>query len=139
MNIKSITRTALLTTAFLAPVLVFASTSISVGFSFGNGGGGSSCTGDICRLAQNILYIINSVLVPIIFALAFLVFIYGVAQSYIFSRGDEGKVKEGHQLVLWGIIGFVVMVSLWGLVNVVANTFGLGGVGAPPLPTSYPQ
>src|ERR1035437_1956470 len=138
MNIKSITRTALLTTAFLAPVLVFASTSISVGFSFSNGGGGS-CTSDICSVAENILYIINSVLVPVIFALAFIVFIYGIAQAYIFSRGDEGKVKEGHQLVLWGIIGFVVMVSLWGLVNVVANTFGLGGVGAPPLPTSYPQ
>jgi hypothetical protein len=139
MNIKSITRSALLITAFLAPALAFASSSIFVGFSFGGGNGGGSCTSDICSVAQNILYLINSILVPVIFALAFIVFIYGVAQAYIFSRGDEGEVKKGHQLVLWGIIGFVVMVSLWGLVNVVANTFGLGGVGAPPLPTSYPQ
>lgn len=136
MNIKSITRTALLTTAFLAPALAFASSSLFVGFSFGSGGG--SCTSGICDVAQNILYIINSILVPVIFALAFIVFIYGVARSYIFSRGDEGEVKKGHQLVLWGVIGFVVMVSLWGLVNVVANTFGLGGVGAPTPPTSYP-
>ncbi len=32
---------------------------------------------------------------------------------------------------------FVVMLSLWGLVNVVANTFGLQGAYAPPLPTSF--
>lgn len=107
--------------------------NITFGMSFGN-----SCVTGICYVAQNILYIINSILVPVIFALAFIVFIYGIARAYIFSRGDEGKVKEGHQLVLWGIIGFVVMVSLWGLVNVVANTFGLGGIGAPIPPTSYP-
>ena len=58
-------------------------------------------------------------------------------RAYIFSHGDPEKVKEGHQLILWGIIGFVVMISLWGIVNVVANTFGLAGYSAPPLPTSF--
>jgi hypothetical protein len=51
--------------------------------------------------------------------------------------GVEGKVEKGHQLMLWGIIGFVVMISLWGLVNVVSSTFNLAGIGAPPLPQSY--
>jgi len=31
------------------------------------------------------------------------------------------------------------MLSLWGLVNVVANTFGLQGAYAPPYPDSYPR
>lgn len=97
----------------------------------------TSCVSGICGVAANILYIINSVLVPVLFAIAFIVFLYGVAKTYIFSHGEPGEVEEGHKLILWGIIGFVVMVSVWGLVNVVANTFGLGGVGAPPLPTSY--
>jgi hypothetical protein len=82
------------------------------------------------------LYLINSVLIPVLFALAFIVFLYGIAKAYIFSAGDEEGVKKGHKLLLWGVIGFVVIISLWGIVNVVANTFGLSGSYAPPTPSS---
>ncbi len=106
--------------------------NISLGISIGN-----TCAGTICALGGDILYIINYVLVPVIFAVAFVAFIYGIAKAYIFSVGEPAEVAKGHKLILWGIIGFVVMLSLWGLVNVVANTFGLAGYGAPPLPPSY--
>jgi len=95
-----------------------------------------TCTGSIACAAQTILYIINGILVPVLFAIAFIVFLYGIAKSYIFSRGEESEVKKGHQVILWGLIAFAVMVSIWGLVNVVANTFGLQGYYAPPTPTS---
>ncbi|TSC64300.1 MAG: hypothetical protein G01um101491_314 [Parcubacteria group bacterium Gr01-1014_91] len=108
----------------------------SPGFSFSIGNAFNCGASNICQVASTILYIINNVLVPIIFALAFIVFLYGIASAYIFSRGDEEAVKKGHRLILWGIIGFVVMVSLWGLVNVVANTFGLAGSYAPATPSS---
>ncbi|MEK7604480.1 MAG: hypothetical protein AAB442_01640 [Patescibacteria group bacterium] len=96
------------------------------------------CTTSICSVARTIIYIINGVLVPLLFAVAFIVFLYGVASAYIFSRGDEEGVKRGHRLILWGLIGFAVMISIWGLVNVVANTFGLGGQFAPAYPSSLP-
>jgi hypothetical protein len=156
---KSITRfaTILAVSAVLAiPLLASAQTSIytnsngafnvtSAGpngyFSFGNTGGmgGPFMCGasNICQVASTILYIINYVLVPVLFALAFIVFLWGIVVKYIFSAGDAEKVKEGHKLILWGLIGFVVMISLWGLVNVIANTFGLYGVSAPPTPRSY--
>ena len=105
--------------------------SLSFGVSFGGG-----CTNTICQVAQNLLYLINNVLVPVLFALAFIVFLWGIAKAYIFSGGDEEAVKQGHKLLLWGIIAFVVMISIWGIVNVVANTFGLAGSYAPPTPSS---
>ncbi len=105
--------------------------SVSVGVSIGN-----ACASNICYVASTIIYIINNVLVPVIFAIAFIVFLYGIARAYIFSGGDAAKVSEGHKLLLWGLIAFVVMISLWGLVNVVANTFGLQGYYAPPTPSS---
>ena len=98
----------------------------------------TSCVSGICGIAANILYVIKSVHVPLIFAASFLVFLYGVARKYIFSNGDQGSVEEGHKLILWGIIGFVVMVSVWGLVNVVSNTFGLTDVNPQDLPYSPP-
>lgn len=131
-GVKSITSTALVLAAFFIPS--FASAAWSFNFQWGPG----ACTNSICGVAATIIGIINGLLVPLIFALAFIVFLWGVASAYIFSRGDAEKVKDGHRLILWGIIGFVVMISLWGLVNVVATTFGLGGISAPPPPTSYP-
>ena len=153
---KYLTRfTTVLATSVLlsAPSLVFAQTSIYSGpngFSFstpgfsigvGTGVGGMFACGasNICQTASTILYVINYVLVPVIFALAFIIFLWGVFKAYIWSRGDEAEVEKGHKFVWWGLIGFVIMISLWGLVNVVANTFGLAGYGAPRTPTSYPM
>lgn len=94
-----------------------------------------NCTG-LCAFASVILNLINNVLVPVIFAIAFLVFIWGAYKYFILGAADGTAQKEGRDLVLWGIIGFVVMISIWGMVNVVARTFNLDGVFAPPLPTS---
>lgn len=108
-------------------------------FSGGIGGPAlAGCTGTICGIANTILYIINNILVPLLFAIAFIVFLYGIYKAYIYSAGDPEEVAKGHKLVLWGLIAFAVMISIWGLVNVVANTFGLNGVLGPgPLPRSY--
>jgi|SRR3989344_1528061 len=89
----------------------------------------------IADLGGGALDIINGILVPVIFALAFIVFLFGVARKYIFSNGDQTKVAEGHKLILWGIIGFVVMLSVWGLVNIVTSVFGLTGGSRPTPPT----
>lgn len=97
------------------------------------------CPPGIGYIACTIINTINGVLVPLLFAIAFIVFLYGVFKKYIWSRGDEAEVEVGHKLILWGLIGFVVMVSLWGLVNVVSSTFGLGGQTlVQPLPFSPP-
>ncbi len=125
-------------TSFSSNGFYFNNGNFQIGWGSGAGTNAFACgSNNICQVAVTILAIINSVLVPLLFAIAFLVFLFGVADAYIFSRGDPAKTERGHKLILWGIIGFVVMVSLWGLVNVVANTFGLAGYSAPPLPTSY--
>jgi hypothetical protein len=151
---KSIIRIGAAVSVFLAPVLARAAFEVSggitpsggfLGFSVGSGktsgmfgfGGGAACNFTICGIGATILYIINSILVPVLFAVAFIVFLYGVAEAYIFSRGSDTARANGHKHVLWGIVGFAVMLSLWGLVNIVASTFGLAGVTAPPTPTSY--
>lgn len=133
----------------LIPAIAAAQTSVYYGpggfqysssnfsFGYGTGAGGFACgTSNICQVASTIIFVVNYVLVPVLFALAFIVFLWGVANAYIFSGGEEEARKSGHKLILWGIIAFVVMISLWGLVNVVANTFGLAGYYAPPTPTS---
>ena len=135
MHKKAVTALAL-ATALFAPVFVSAATNIHI--TFGSGGIPVGCVSDLCALGAEVLYVINFILVPVLFAVAFIVFLYGIAQAYIFSKGDTVKVEKGHTLILWGIVGFAVMLSVWGLVNVVSNTFGLSGTYAPPLPISPP-
>jgi hypothetical protein len=75
----------------------------------------------------NIMDFINDIVVPAIFAIAFLVFLWGMFQTFILGGSDEDKQKEGRSLMMYSIAGFVIMVSLWGIVNLVANGFGFNG------------
>ena len=75
----------------------------------------------------NIVTFMNGVLVPFVFAIAFLVFIWGMFKTFILGGSDEAKQSEGKQLMMYAIVGFVIMVSLWGIVNLVANGFGFQG------------
>src|SRR3989344_3996470 len=144
---KTFARFAALSVASLMPAVALAQTVIggagSGGWFFGVGSGGFGSIGvgcdyiTLCVVASQIIYIINFVFVPLIFAVAFIVFIWGVFKAYIWRHGEK-EVENAHQLILWGVLGFVIMISLWGLVNVVSNTFGLAGFGAQPPPTSYP-
>lgn len=59
---------------------------------------------------------------PIVVALALLFFFYGLAK-YILNSSDEEKKDEGKSIMIWGIIALFIMVSVWGLVNILANTF----------------
>ncbi len=78
--------------------------------------------------------VINRTLIPAIFALAFLVFIFYVYKFFI-ANGAADREK-GRTFVLWSVIGFGVMISIWGIVNVLINTFGFGyGQSRPNLPT----
>ncbi len=86
--------------------------------------------------AGSVIGIINYVLIPVLLAIAFFMFLFGVMQAYVFSKGSEAAVTKGHQLVLWGAVGFTIVLSVWGLVALVGSTFGLGvGGAAPPYPT----
>lgn len=72
-----------------------------------------------------IIGVMNTVIIPLIFALAFVVFIWGVVKYFFLYGGEDTKRAEGRQFILWGIIGMVVLFSVWGFVNILLSTFGI--------------
>lgn len=88
----------------------------------------------ISTFISNTLQFINTIIVPAIFAIAFLVFIWGMFKTFILGGDDEGEQSKGKQLMFYAIIGFVVMVSLWGIVNLVAQSFGFSGQNLQQIP-----
>ena len=79
---------------------------------------------ELTSFFDNIVEFIHDTLVPLVFAIAFLVFIWGVFNYFIMGGDDEEKQSKGKQLMLYGIGGFVIMVSVWGIVNLLAGGFG---------------
>jgi len=76
--------------------------------------------GDILNLISAFI----NTLLPLIIALAVLVFVWGVFK-YVTAGDDEEARKSGRQLMINGVIAIFVMVSVWGLVNILVNTFNL--------------
>ncbi len=74
----------------------------------------------LCTISQSALGYFNTA-IKIIIGLAMVVFIFNVFR-YFFT---EKETKERGTYILWGIIGFAVIVCFWGLVNLVTNTFSL--------------
>lgn len=79
-----------------------------------------------------IINTINNILVPVLFAVAFIVFLWGAFNAFILGANDEDKKGEGKNLMLYGLIGFFVMVSIWGLVNILVGTVDFGGGNSGP-------
>jgi NADH:ubiquinone oxidoreductase subunit 2 (subunit N) len=112
-----------ITTGFIFPLLAAAQTNIT----------------SLQSLGTFTIDFINTVLVPVIFALAFIVFIFGVFQYFILARGNEEAQGQAKSLMLWGLIGFFVMVSVWGLVNILLGTFNLSSQAVPTYPNAPQQ
>ncbi len=79
--------------------------------------------------------VIGSRLIPFFFAIAFLILIYGIV-NYIRQGDNEEKRAEGRMFIIWGIVSIFVMLSIWGLVNILIGTFGL--TNTMPTPTQLP-
>ena len=87
-----------------------------------------------------VINIINNVLVPVLFAVAFIVFLWGAFYTFILGANSDDVKEKGKSLMLWGLIGFFVMVSIWGLVNILTGTVQFGNTTGPSgTPTSGVQ
>ncbi len=79
--------------------------------------------GIMCKISEILGYVL-----PVLVALGVVYFVWGVVQ-YVINDSDEAK-KKGKDRMIFGIIGLAVIISLWGLVFILVDTFGTEG-GAP--------
>lgn len=63
-------------------------------------------------------------MIPFVAALALLFFFYGLAK-FILSAGNEDAREEGKKIMFWGVIALFVMASIWGIIKVLAQLFGV--------------
>lgn len=68
---------------------------------------------------------IVSTLIPFMGALAFFVFLLGVAR-YIKSSGSEKDTKDSKNLLIWGVVGMFILVTIWGIISFIKSELGFG-------------
>lgn len=66
-----------------------------------------------------IVPIVDRGIIPFLYAIAFLFFLFGVAR-FFFSDSEENR-KKGKDFALYGIIGFFILFSVWGIVKLLLS------------------
>lgn len=86
-------------------------------------------TMDFKGLVYTIMTDILEPLTLIILALAVVFFLWNIAQ--VIRKSDQPEeLQKFKAKAVWGVVGIAVMVSLWGLVRILVNTF-VPGAGIP--------
>lgn len=67
-------------------------------------------------------YIIDPIIL-VVFAAGFFLFVWGLVQ--FLWKLDEGAQSSGKQHMLWGIVGMLIMVSVYGIIGILDETFDL--------------
>jgi len=70
--------------------------------------------------------IINNIVYPaveLMFAVAALVFVYGIVEMIV--HGDDADARtKGRYSMVGGVVGMAIMISAWGIIYLVAQTVG---------------
>ena len=63
-------------------------------------------------------------LIPFIIGLAIFVILWGIF-TYITKAADEEKRAEAKRFIIYGLLGVFFMISIWGFVTILINTFSV--------------
>ena len=63
-------------------------------------------------------------LIYLLFAAALVYFMYGVLEFFIASA-TGGEQGDGKNHMLWGVIGFFIMMSVMGIIKLIEHTLGI--------------
>ena len=67
--------------------------------------------------------IINPLII-FLFALAVVLFLYGLVE-FIGNGANDEKKTTGKSHMIWGIVGLTIMMGVWFILGVILNTFDL--------------
>lgn len=73
----------------------------------------------------------NKVLIPFALGVAFLFFLINVIRFFVIQGSEEDGRKNAKNLAIYGVLGFVILVVFWGIVNLLAGSIGLNAETAP--------
>ena len=83
---------------------------------------------DLQTLLLMILDFLNGTIIPLIFAIAVLFFLWNATRYFIIGGANEDDQEKARRLAVWGILAFVVITALWGIVALISGSLDVGRI-----------
>lgn len=83
---------------------------------------------DIHTLVGRINHFVINPIIAILFALAFVMFVTGLFSLFSSGKESEEALAKGKRHITWGLIGMVIMVSVFGIMNFILHTLEVQGI-----------
>ena len=80
---------------------------------------------DLQTLLLGFLDFLTGTIIPFLLVIATLFFVWNVTRYFIIGGANQEAQEKARSFALWGILAFVFIVSLWGIVMLVVNGLGL--------------
>ncbi|HWO07127.1 MAG TPA: hypothetical protein VNM40_00930 [Candidatus Paceibacterota bacterium] len=68
-------------------------------------------------------YVVEPI-IAVIFTLGLLMFFVGIVE-FLWQIKDGKTEGDGRKHMVWGLVGMLIMVSVYGIINLIINTFDL--------------
>lgn len=146
MNVVTIMKVPVALSVLLIALLVAVNGTFAMsgpgagGAGFGNtstvGGGNRTTNDEISDVRGIFRFILNTIdnIVVILLALGVAWIVYF---ALVLIKVEGEKKDEARNSIIYGLVGLFVMVSIWGLVNILINTFNVNSRTKQSAPTVY--
>ncbi len=79
-----------------------------------------AAAGLLHRIEQQVL----TPVAEVVLAAGFFLFIWGLVK-FLWDIEEGSGQTEGKQHMFWGVMGMLIMVSIWGIIGLMLGTFGI--------------
>ena len=78
---------------------------------------------------------LEGTLIPILIAGALITFFVGLIMYLWNSKGDAKAHGDNKKVMVWGLVALFVMVSVWGIIQIAQQAFGITGATTIAIPS----
>ncbi len=89
--------------------------------------GGGSAT--LQTILGDIYGAFDTYIIPFLITIAFIAFLINIIRYFIWKSDSEDGRESARRYLIWSLIGFVIIVAMWGIINLIILFFGFGTFG----------
>lgn len=86
---------------------------------------------DVQSFLENFLLFLNNSVIPFLIGVAFLFFTYNAIRFFVLEGSSEEGRGKAKTLAIYGVAAFVLIITFWGIINLLTSSIGLDDCDAP--------
>tara|TARA_B100000508_G_scaffold20642_1_gene14065 strand:- start:644 stop:1000 length:357 start_codon:yes stop_codon:yes gene_type:complete len=75
---------------------------------------------------------VNSTVIPFLIGITFVIFVYNVIRYFVIGGANQESQEKARMFATYSVMALVFIIAFWGIINMLSDTLGLGGVAQTP-------